>query len=266
MPSHPATCFGLVVSLLFSTVVCAADQDQLKVGVQPDGRIVVPTNQILAPAGKQVTFPGRPVDLALAEEGKILVIKNMSDLVFIDVATAKIKQTLKSPIGFSAIGLLVLDGDVWASDGANEVRIARRQKDGLYAWIAGTPLLKPGIGGVAYPTGLCAAAARTALGRLQPGQQRATGQPGDRRGGPGGIGRRGSLRRLLPRFRAAATSATGAATRPPRAMHKRRLPGRRSVSIRAPALPILARSRSSKLRPANGGRARPLLSACTPAA
>src|SRR5690242_15890454 len=73
------------------------DLDRLTVGVQPDGRIVVPTNQILKPAGKQITFPGRPVDLALAEEGKILVVKNMRDLVFIDLASQQIKQTLRLP-------------------------------------------------------------------------------------------------------------------------------------------------------------------------
>src|SRR5262249_20769104 len=73
----------------------ADEQDSLKVGVQPDGRILVPTNQILKPAGKQITFPGRPVDLLFIDEGRTLVIKNMHDLVFLDVATATIKQTLK---------------------------------------------------------------------------------------------------------------------------------------------------------------------------
>jgi YVTN family beta-propeller protein len=165
MPSRSLICSGILLALLLAGVLAAAgeppaaadDRDQLKVGVQPDGRIVVPTNQILQPAGIQVAFPGRPVDLALAEDGKTLVIKNMKDLVFLDVATAKIKQILKSPVGFSAVGLLVHGSDVYASDVANEVRVARRQRDGQYAWIAGTLLEKPKAGGVAYPTGLCPA-------------------------------------------------------------------------------------------------------------
>src|SRR3954466_7037193 len=104
------------LGLLVAVPAVAADRDRLKVGVQPDGRIVVPTNQILKPAGKQVTFPGRPVDLVLAEDGKTLVIKNKADLVFVDLATAKVKQTLpaatdkKDKIGFSVVGLMV-DGD-----------------------------------------------------------------------------------------------------------------------------------------------------------
>src|SRR3984893_4415211 len=73
------------------------ERDQLKVGVQPDGRIVVPTNQVLRPAGKQIEFPGRPVDLAFADQGKTLVVKNQRDLVFSDVATLRVKQVLELP-------------------------------------------------------------------------------------------------------------------------------------------------------------------------
>src|SRR4051812_39685147 len=88
---------ALALILLRTPPLSADDRDQLKVGVQPDGRIIVPTNQILKPAGKQVTFPGRPVDLLLLEDGKTLVAKNMRDLVFIDPTTGAIKQTLALP-------------------------------------------------------------------------------------------------------------------------------------------------------------------------
>src|SRR5258708_858780 len=85
----------LIIEVITAHSPCRADDfDRLKVGVQPDGRIVVPTNQVLKPAGRQVTFPGRPVDLVLADEGKSLVVKNMRGLVFIDVETARVKQTL----------------------------------------------------------------------------------------------------------------------------------------------------------------------------
>ena len=110
----------LRIAIPLFALSCAAsadERDQLKVGVQPDGRIVVPTNQILQPAGKQVTFPGRPVDLLLIDDGKTLVAKNMRNLVFIDVATGTIKQTLALPAAakglsgaFSAVGLIELDG------------------------------------------------------------------------------------------------------------------------------------------------------------
>src|SRR5947208_1074901 len=90
---HPRT-LGLVALFALPLLAPADERDRLKVGLQPDGRIVVPTNQILQPAGKQVTFPGRPVDLLLIEDGKTLVAKNMKNLVFIDAATGAGKQTL----------------------------------------------------------------------------------------------------------------------------------------------------------------------------
>ena len=95
---------AVLVFLASAHGVSADERDRLKVGLQPDGRIVVPTNQILQPAGKQVTFPGRPVDLVLTHGGKTLVVKNMRNLVFIDVATGAIKQTLALPGGQGRAG------------------------------------------------------------------------------------------------------------------------------------------------------------------
>src|SRR5262249_8114928 len=131
------------------------------------------------------TFPGRPVDLALADGGRTLVVLNMRDLVFIDVATARVKQTLelspkegpepvlsiadlmKRPIGadgkprrpqqatgVSVVGLLV-DGDrVYASDSLDRVRVARRQPNGRYQWDGQVELIRPRVGGAALPTGM----------------------------------------------------------------------------------------------------------------
>jgi YVTN family beta-propeller protein len=138
----------------------AEESDRLTVGVQADGRIVVPTNQILKPAGKQVTFPGRPVDLALTDAGQTLVVKNNAALIFIDIATAKIKQTLALPPrgdprpGFSVIGLLVRGDQVFVSDAQNQVRGAHRGADGAWKWAPGIPLVKPKVGGLAHPAGL----------------------------------------------------------------------------------------------------------------
>src|SRR5687768_3884419 len=114
---HVSTSISRAISaltlLVLSTVANADERDRLKVGLQPDGRIVVPTNQILKPAGRQVTFPGRPVDLLLIEDGKTLVAKNMRDLVFIDPATGAVKKILPLPAasgnlsaGFSEAGLV----------------------------------------------------------------------------------------------------------------------------------------------------------------
>jgi YVTN family beta-propeller protein len=129
-------------------------QERLKVGLQPDGRIVVPTNQILSPAGKQVVFPGRPVDLALANEGKTLVVKNLKDLVFINLSIGKVKQTLASPVGSSVVGLLAHEGRIFVTDAKNHLRVAVQKDDGQYAWGESVELAKPEVGGAAHPAGI----------------------------------------------------------------------------------------------------------------
>jgi YVTN family beta-propeller protein len=139
----------------------ADERDKLKVGLQADGRIVVPTNQILMPAGQQVTFFGRPVDLLPIEGGRLLVAKNMRDLVFIDPATGAIKQTLALPAAskglsgaFSAVGLAAIGDRIFASDSRSAIRIAKRNADGTYAWAGAFTLKPPAVGGVPYPTGM----------------------------------------------------------------------------------------------------------------
>src|SRR5207249_3536328 len=103
---------------------------------------------------KQVAFPGRPVDLALTDAGRTLVVKNMRNLVFIDVAEGRIKQTLASPIGFSVVGLVVQGEHIYVSDAQNHVRVAERLPDGSYQWGKPIALTKPPDGKTAHPAGI----------------------------------------------------------------------------------------------------------------
>jgi YVTN family beta-propeller protein len=145
-----SACLGVP---FFAFLLHADENDRLKVGLQADGRMVVPTNQILTPAGTQVTFPGRPVDLALTEDGKTLIVKNLKDLVFIDVPTGKIKQTLASPAGFSVVGLMVHGERVYVTDAKDLLRVAVCKNE-KYEWAASIELMKPPVGGSAHPAGM----------------------------------------------------------------------------------------------------------------
>src|SRR5438105_301037 len=127
VPRRARACLFFSFSwLAIGSALPADEQDRLHVGLQPDGRIVVPTNQILQPAGTQVTFPGRPVDLAFADHGRTLVVKNMNTLVFIDVATGQVHRTLRLPrtgesdLGFSVVGLVGQGERVFVSDTLNQ--------------------------------------------------------------------------------------------------------------------------------------------------
>jgi YVTN family beta-propeller protein len=153
-----------IVSLLAAITVAAAgdDSDRALVGLQADGSVVLPTNQVIRPAGKQITFPGRPVDCALTEDGRTLVVKNLRSLLFIDIASARIRQTLEIPhaarkkddVDFSVVGLVVHGDRIYASDAERHIRVARRQDDGSYAWDSPIEILPPAVKGPPHPAGL----------------------------------------------------------------------------------------------------------------
>ncbi|MFT7035579.1 MAG: YVTN family beta-propeller protein [Cyclobacteriaceae bacterium] len=107
------------------------------VGPQDDGTHVVATSQIINPAGNTVVFPGRPTDLALNNGETILAVKNKSDVIFFDVASQSIKQTLKVPeAGNTFVGIAWSSNDslVWTTDTKGLIRSAKLGMDGSFSW------------------------------------------------------------------------------------------------------------------------------------
>ncbi|MCC7086806.1 MAG: bifunctional YncE family protein/alkaline phosphatase family protein [Pirellulales bacterium] len=65
----------------------------------------MPTNQIVSPLGVQITFPGRPVDVALSHDGRLLGVLNRDQLLTFDAASGKIIDTAKiSGSSYKGIG------------------------------------------------------------------------------------------------------------------------------------------------------------------
>jgi len=164
-----SNCLQLSIIALALFCLAADNQEGLKVGRQSDGSVLVPTNQLLTPAGVQVEFPGRPVDLLLVDSGKAVVVKNMRDLTVIDINSGQIRQVLplggmgKQSGGLSAVGLATIGDKVFVSDTASGIRVAKWAIDGKLAWHDKVLELKaPETGasrrsaGAAYPTGLAA--------------------------------------------------------------------------------------------------------------
>ena len=81
---------GTAVALLSVTLCAISSSDAARVS-----KTLVPTDQKLAPAGQTVNFPARPLDLALS--GNELAVKTSHGLLFVDVRTGKIDQTLALP-------------------------------------------------------------------------------------------------------------------------------------------------------------------------
>ncbi len=108
------------------------------VGKQNDGSYVVPTSQVIDPAGTTITFSGRPVDLALNPGETILAVKNMYDIIFFDAASYTIRQKLSIPDdgGNTFTGIEWSDDGekVWTTDTRGYLRSAKLQPDGKFAW------------------------------------------------------------------------------------------------------------------------------------
>lgn len=153
------------VSFLFFILVLISgckrkDQNPIssqKVGNQPDGSILVPTNQLLRPAGFQIYLPGRPVDIALTPDEKFLLVKNMSDLDLIRLSDRTILQSLPySQNGASFTGICISpEGHrIYVTDSKDRICIAELDKSNILHWEDPVVLPNPSIGGSPAPGGL----------------------------------------------------------------------------------------------------------------
>jgi len=137
------------------------------VGPQSDGTFVVATTQAISPAGKSVTFPGRPTDLALSPDGKTLAVKTTgrstatsrnADIVFIDMARQEVGQMLELPSGennYCGIAWASDSRTLWTTDAAGCLRSACRREDGTMEWRDAISLPGPDGKGASAPGGLC---------------------------------------------------------------------------------------------------------------
>jgi len=92
---------ALVFVVLWGVSLCRkpAPPDTATVGPAGPNRTVVPTNQVVRPAGMQIPLPGlRPQALALSPDGRLLAVSGKtSELVILDPATGEIRERVDLP-------------------------------------------------------------------------------------------------------------------------------------------------------------------------
>ena len=108
---------------------------EAKVGRQGDGSVVVTTNQILTPAGRQVEFRGRPLAVALSPDGRTAAFLNgtYQAIILVDVDTWTVKQEFTAAGGSASFSGLVYAGDgrrLYASQASGRVLVADVAADG----------------------------------------------------------------------------------------------------------------------------------------
>jgi len=150
---------GLIVALvvLVTGVTGYTIYDRtMRVGRQSDGSVVLPTNQTITPAGRQVEFPGRPNAVSLRPDGKTAAVLNSAgdDLVVVDMASGAIKQRFAQPGDSSFAGLLYSpDGKkLYASQAGGTLLIASVAPEGSLSLDARVAL--PQRSGNPYPGGV----------------------------------------------------------------------------------------------------------------
>jgi YVTN family beta-propeller protein len=143
----------LTAFLGLATIGCMQSQ---QVGEQEDGSVLSPTRQLLRPAGKSLMVEGRPLDLALSKDGKLLYVKDNRGLIVVDIGTWTVMQELKSDSGSSMHGLLLnAKGDkLYFSGSHSTVLEGDIEKGGTVKWGRTLTMPKPKMGGDAYPCGL----------------------------------------------------------------------------------------------------------------
>jgi DNA-binding beta-propeller fold protein YncE len=123
----------------------AADED--RVGPAGDGSWIMPTGQRVQSAGQTLTVPGRPVDLILGKDRRLLYVKDNKGLWAIDAQDFTNRQRLLFPkrIGASMHGLaLSHDGKrLYASTAQHTLLEALIEDDGSLRW--GRALNLPGL-------------------------------------------------------------------------------------------------------------------------
>ncbi|QEG25004.1 bifunctional YncE family protein/alkaline phosphatase family protein [Mariniblastus fucicola] len=85
---------------------------------------ILPTGNLIKPAGKSVEFYGRPNDLALTSDRKWLLVKDWKALRVFDAASMELKQTVASPGNASLHGIDVTSrGEVLFTNAKREVHV-----------------------------------------------------------------------------------------------------------------------------------------------
>lgn len=135
-------------ALLIVATICAgaALYQTQRMGMQPDGSILIPTGQRLTPAGTRVEVSDRPLGMVRSPDGKLLAVTTGSNfaprrLHLIDLAAKRVVQTLD--IGDSFVGVAFDPGGrtLYVGGGrGDDIQIFTRRPDGAFGRSASIPV------------------------------------------------------------------------------------------------------------------------------
>jgi hypothetical protein len=142
----------LLWTIVFAPLnVAAQTVDESRQSSSTVNETLLPTGEVIQPAGELLPYFGRPIDLALAVPQKLLAIKDRSSVLLMDAASFKLRQTLPLPNGASINGIKVLkNGDILVTDAQNSLHRFASNDAGTYLLSKSIEFAKG-----SYPCGLC---------------------------------------------------------------------------------------------------------------
>jgi YVTN family beta-propeller protein len=136
-----AICSLALAAGLESWAVGQETDNRLRIG-DAAGKVIVPTNQVLSPAGKQVTFSGRPTDLALSPDGKWLGVLDRNHVAIINPESGEIASRVPHGSGSYAGVLFTADSkQLLASSNKGSIGVFDVSADGKLS--ASKPIALP---------------------------------------------------------------------------------------------------------------------------
>src|SRR5262245_35375804 len=144
---------AVIATIGIGTTIHAVRQRQV-VGMQANGRILVPTGQTLTPAGTHVEVNDRPLGMVVSPDGRLLAVVTGSNfnpraLHLIDVQTRTLKQTIGIASSFVGVAFNRAGDTIYVGGGtSNDVKIFKAT-NGTFAAAGTIP-----ISGGPQPSGL----------------------------------------------------------------------------------------------------------------
>lgn len=131
-----AVCMAAAVLVAREAGVFSILSSEARIGRQPDGVFLVPTNQLLRPWGEQTMIQGRPVDMAFDSNRRVLAIMNWRGVLFADASTgARLAEVKTFATSYTGIAFRPGDRELWVSEtarnGPDSIAIIRVNELGL---------------------------------------------------------------------------------------------------------------------------------------
>ncbi len=147
----------LSIAIIISLFVSLASAQEIgQVGPQTNGTYLVPTMQLIQPAGDSLTFNGRAIDLALSPDTNNVFVKYDQGVLVVDPETWKIRQQIGIGEGSSVHGIAVRrDGTrVYVTGNNNTLWDGDVSSAGSLTFTRKATLLGPGGRGLSNPCGV----------------------------------------------------------------------------------------------------------------